>query len=130
MAKCYKLRYITKTTLFFEFQKGGFRPQKPPSWMRHCIAEYFSKNRIFHSRIYHQQLKRFSGLFEALCTKSLRLISCVVVYSKRFINRQKRLYYRNSDTRLRQKPSLRATYAIAHLEMKVGHVNYNDMQIL
>ena len=31
MAKCYKLRYVNKTMLFFEFQKGGsFDPRTPP----------------------------------------------------------------------------------------------------
>ena len=29
MAKCYKLHYI-KTMMFFEFQKGGVQPSKPP----------------------------------------------------------------------------------------------------
>ena len=31
MAKCYKLRYINKIMLLFEFQKGGgFDPRNPP----------------------------------------------------------------------------------------------------
>ena len=34
MTKCYKLRYINKITLFFEFQKGGgSTPETPfPGW--------------------------------------------------------------------------------------------------
>ena len=35
MAKCYKLRYINKIMLFFEFQKGGFDPQNR---VHHCLA--------------------------------------------------------------------------------------------
>ena len=37
MAKCYKLRYINKIKLFFEFQKGMVSTPEPPSppWVRH-----------------------------------------------------------------------------------------------
>ena len=37
MAKCYKLNYINKIMLFFEFKKGGFQPETP-LWVRHWTA--------------------------------------------------------------------------------------------
>ena len=44
MAKCYKVRYINKIKLFFEFQKRGVStPRIPPSppRVRHCLDNSF-----------------------------------------------------------------------------------------